>query len=269
MAVRSFFSRERPDYVFLAAAKVGSIAENVKYPADFILENLKIQQNVIESSFKYGVKKLIFFGANCMYPRECAQPIKEGYLYSGPLEPTNRSYAVAKLAGLELCRGYNVQYGANFIVAIPAGIYGDNDHFGSNRAHVIASMLHKSHKAKEGGLKELTFWGDGSPLREFIFADDVADAALFLLKNDHSAADKDQGLVNIGTGEEISVFDLALLIAETVGYTGKIIWDTSRPNGMPRKLLDSSRIRATGWRHKVCLKNGIEKTYRWYLESLK
>lgn len=267
-AVRLFFKRERPDYVFFAAAKVGSIAENIKYPADFLSTNLKIQQNVIESSFGSGVKKLIFFGSNCMYPRECGQPIKEEYLYSGPLEPTNRSYAAAKLAGLELCQSYNAQYGTDFIVVVPASMYGENDHFGSSRAHVVADMLHKLHKAEESGFREIIFWGDGSPLREFIFADDVADASLFLMENNDSVRDKEQGLINIGIGEEISILDLALLVAEVVGYTGKITWDTSKPNGMPRKLLDSSRIYAIGWRHKTGLKEGIEKTYKWYLKSL-
>lgn len=269
-SVRLFFDRERPDYVFLAAAKVGSVAENIKYPLDFMSENLKMQQNVIENSFNFGVKKLIFFGANCMYPRECAQPIKEEYLYSGPLEPTNRPYAVAKFAGLELCRGYNVQYGANFLVAVPASMYGENDHFGLSRAHVIPDMLHKLHKAKENGLEEIIFWGDGSPLREFIFADDAADAAIFLMKNSFSVTDdKARAFVNIGTGEEISIFNLALLISEVVGYSGKINWDASKPNGMPRKLLDSGRINSMGWRHKVGLRDGIEKTYQWYLGNFK
>lgn len=268
-AVKLFFSSEKPDYVFLAAAKVGSIAENIKYPVDFMSENLKIQQNVIENSYKYGVQKLIFFGANCMYPRVCAQPLKEEYLYSGLLEPTNRPYAVAKLAGLELCRGYNVQYGANFVVAVPASMYGENDHFGSGRSHAIPDMLHKLHKAKESGDREVVFWGDGSPLREFIFADDVADAALFLMEGVYYVADTYQGFVNVGTGEEISIFDLSLLMSEVVGYTGRIEWDTSKPNGMPRKLLDSSRIHTVGWRHKTSLKEGIEKTYRGYLTKLK
>lgn len=268
-AVKLFFSREKPDYVFLAAAKVGSIAENIKHPADFMSENIKIQQNVIENSFKFGVKKLIFFGANCMYPRECAQPVREEYLYSGPLEPTNRPYAVAKLAGLELCRSYNTQYGMNFLVAVPASMYGENDHFGSGRAHVIPDMLHRLHKAKVSGLEEVVFWGDGSPLREFIFADDVTYAALFLMEYSYSAEDMDQGFVNVGTGEEISMFNLSLLISKVVGYAGRIEWDTSKPNGMPRKLLDSSRIHAMGWRHKTSLREGIEKTYWWYLKNIK
>lgn len=266
-AVKSFFSRERPDYVFLAAAKVGSIAENIKHPADFMSENIKIQQNVIENSYEHDAQKLIFFGANCMYPRECAQPIKEEYLYSGPFEPTNRPYAVAKLAGLELCRSYNVQYCANFVVAVPASMYGESDHFGSSRSHVIPDMLHKLHKAKENGIGEVVFWGDGSPLREFIFADDAADAALFLMENDFSAVDMDRGFVNVGTGEEISMFNLSLLISEVVGYAGMIEWDISKPNGMPRKLLDSRRVHAMGWRHKTVLKEGIEKTYRGYLKN--
>lgn len=268
-AVATFFSADHPDYVFLAAAKVGSISANIKYPAEFIYQNSQIAINIINCARVFGARKLLFYGSNCMYPWECSQPMKEEYLYSGLLEPTNRPYAVAKLAGLELCLSYNAQYAANFIVPVLASLYGPNDHFGTSRAHVIADMIEKLCKARSSDLKEIVFWGDGSPLREFMFVEDAADASIFLMKNSSNLiANKDQALINIGTAEEISMLNLSLLIAGIVGYTGKISWDVSKPNGMPRKLLDSSKFYKLGWHPKTSLENGIRKTVHWYLDNI-
>jgi GDP-L-fucose synthase len=262
--VNRFFYSHAPDYVFLAAAKVGSISDNIIYPVNFISENIKIQQNVIEASHRIGVKKLLFFGANCMYPRECPQPIREEYLLTGQLEPTNEAYALAKIAGIKLCRSYNLQYGTNFRSIVPASLYGPNDHFGTPKAHVIADMIEKFHKAKEMGKNEITFWGDGSPFREYLFADDAAEAAIFFMNLESFP---EIGYLNAGTGQEISIFNLAHLIGKIVGYPGDIKWDTSRPNGMPRKLLNSFKANSLGWSHKISLGEGIKKTYEWYLEQ--
>lgn len=270
-SVQRFFKTTQPDYVFLAAAKVGNINENIKYPVEFLEENLLIQQNVMRAACESGVKKLLFFASNCCYPRECLQPMREEYLMIGPLEPTNRAYAMAKLAGIEMCRSFNIQYGAKFYSLILASLYGSNDHFGTPRAHVIADMIHKFHQAKKDGVKELTFWGDGSPLREYLYVDDAADAAIFMMDNfNPSTEDNLTGcmFLNAGMGEEISITNLTRLVAGIVGYEGKINWDISKPNGMPRKLLDSSRCYALGWRPKTSLEEGIKKTYHWYLENL-
>lgn len=266
-AVRTFFGIEKPEYVFLVAAKVGNISANIKCPVDFLEENLLIQQNVMRAAYETGVKKLLFFGANCCYPRECPQPMREEYLMTGPLEPTNQAYAVAKLAGIEMCRSFNRQYGANFIVAIPASIYGPNDHFDSDRSHVISGLIAKFHKAKISGAGKVVLMGDGSPLREFIYCDDAADAAAFLMENFN--ADSDEIFVNVGTGTECSIRELAETIKSVVGYKGVVAWDTSKPSGMPRKLLDSSRINSMGWRSKTGLIEGLEGTYRWYLDNIK
>lgn len=264
------FDLYKPEYVFMAAARVGSIAENIKYPVEFLNENVLIQKNVFEAAHIFKVKKLLFFSSNCCYPRDCIQPMKEEYFMTGPLEPTNEAYALAKIIGMKLCQSYNSQYGTQFNCAVFASLYGPNDHFGMPRAHVIADMIQKLHNAKEINLKEITFWGNGSPLREFMFVDDAVDAAIFLMKNSFpDMDDKTQAFINIGTGEEISIFNLAVLIAEIVGYNGKISWDISKPNGMPRKLLDSECINSMGWRYKVGLRDGIEKTYRWYLDNIK
>lgn len=263
-----FFSLHKPEYVFMAAAKVGSIAENIKYPVEFLNENILIQKNVFAAAHFFKVKKLLFFSSNCCYPRDCIQPMKEEYFMTGPLEPTNEAYAMAKILGMKLCQSYNSQYGTQFDCVVLTSLYGPNDHFGTPRAHVIADMIQKFYQAKQSGVSELTFWGDGSPLREFMFVDDAADAAIFFMRNTSFITDnKTQTFINIGTGEEISIFNLALLVARIVGYKGKINWDTSKPNGMPRKLLDSSKCHALGWRHKTGLEDGIRKTHEWYLEN--
>lgn len=270
-AVERFFKTTQPDYVFLAAAKVGSIAVNIKYPVQFLEENLVIQMNVMRAACITGVKKLLFFGANCCYPRECLQPMREEYLMTGPLESTNRAYAMAKLTGIEMCRAFNIQYGTNFIVAIPASLYGKNDHFKDGRAHVLSDMIKKFHHAAVNGLPEVVLWGDGSPRREFIFADDAADASVFLMNNFNPSTDeirRGEILVNIGTGVDYSIAKLADMVKSVVGYGGKIVWDTSKPNGMPRKLLDSSKCRNTGWKHKTGLEEGINVAYGWYLWHL-
>jgi len=262
------FDLHKPEYVFMAAARVGSIAENIKYPADFLEDNLLIQGNVVRLSYEFLVKKLLFFSANCCYPRECPQPMREEYCMSGPLEPTNESYAIAKIAGMDLCHSYNVQHGTQFHCVVLASLYGVNDHFGKNRAHVVADMIHKFHRAKAEGLNEIIFWGDGSPLRELMFVDDAADAAIFLMDN-YKPNLGEPIFINAGTSHEVSIVNLAGLIAEVVDFKGRIGWDTSKPNGMPRKLLDSKRINSMGWRNKVKLRDGIERTYQWYLNNFR
>lgn len=265
-----WFDCRRPEYIFLAAAKVGNIAENIKHPVEFLNENILIQKNVLAAAHQFGTKKLLFFSSNCCYPRNCPQPMKEKYLMSGPLEPTNEAYALAKIIGMKLCQSYNSQYQTRFNCAVLASLYGPNDCFGTSRTHVIADMMQKLCKAKKDNLKEITFWGDGSPLREYMFVDDAANAAIFLMKKGAFAKNNKAGaFINAGTGEEIYVLTLARLIADIVGYSGKISWDISKPNGMPRKLLDSKRINLLGWRHQTVLRDGIARTYKWYLENFK
>ncbi len=266
------FGKYKPEYVFMAAAKVGSIAENIRHPVEFLEKNLLIQQNVMRASYEAGVKKLLFFGANCCYPRECPQPMREEYLMTGPLEPTNRAYAMAKLAGIEMCRALNVQYGTNFIVAIPASMYGENDHFEHERAHVLPDMIKKFHNAMVSELSEVVLWGDGSPRREFIYSDDAADASVFLMDNfNPSKEEVGRGdiLINVGVGVDCSIAELADVMRSVVGYKGKIVWDISKPNGMPRKLLDSSRLKVMGWQAKINTLEGIRRTYQWYLDNIK
>src|SRR3989338_1699957 len=271
-AVERFLKTICPDYVFLAAAKVGSIAENIKRPVEFLGENLTIQQNMMRAAYFVGVKKLLFFGTNCCYPRECPQPMQEEHLMTGPLEPTNRAYAMAKLAGIEMCRAFNVQYGTNFIVAIPASMYGENDHFEHDRAHVLPDMIKKFHNAMVSDMPEVVLWGDGSPRREFIYVDDVADASVFLMDNFSPLEEEiERGdiLINVGTGIDYSIAELADVVGSVVGYKGKIVWDDSKPNGMPRKLLDSSRLRAMGWQARVDIFEGIRRIYRSYIKDIK
>jgi len=260
--VERFFKKERPEYVFLAAAKVGGIHANRTYPAEFIYQNLMIECNVIHSAYKYGVKKLLFLGSSCIYPRECPQPMKEEYLLSGYLEPTNEAYAVAKIAGLKLCQYYKRQYGANFISCMPTNLYGPNDNFDLNTSHVIPALIRKFHEAKINNKPYVEVWGTGKPLREFLHVDDLADACLFLMQNYD-----DEIWINVGSGEEVSIAELANMIKEIVGYKGRIVFNPDMPDGTPRKLLDISRLKSLGWEKKISLFDGLRSTYEWYVEN--
>lgn len=263
-AVAAFFETEKPEYVFLAAAKVGGIVANNAYPADFIRINLQIQTNIIENSKRTGVKKLLFLGSSCIYPKLCPQPIKEEYLLTGALEPTNDAYAVAKIAGITMCKAYNKQYGTNFISVMPTNLYGPNDNFDLKTSHVLPALIRRFHEAKESNASTVAAWGTGSPRREFLYVDDLADACVFLMNNYD-----DSEIVNIGTGEDVTIKELTELVAKVVGFTGTIEWDTSKPDGTPRKLLDVSRLHNLGWKHKMELEEGVHKTYASYLESIK
>jgi len=262
--VEDFFDKERPEYVFLAAAKVGGILANSTYPAEFIYNNIVVQSNVIHNSYLFGVKKLLFLGSSCIYPRDCPQPMKEDYLLSGYLEPTNEPYAIAKIAGIKMCHSYNRQYGTNFISVMPTNLYGPNDNFDIQNAHVLPALIRKFHEAKVAGQKEVVVWGTGSPRREFLYVDDLADACIFLMNNYNSSE-----IINIGVGKDISIKELALMVKEIVGFDGEIVFDTSKPDGTPIKLLDVSKLSSLGWQAKISLKEGIKKTYRWYTELLK
>ncbi|HOX15137.1 MAG TPA: GDP-L-fucose synthase [Smithellaceae bacterium] len=259
--VERFFAEEKPEYVILAAAKVGGIYANSTYPAQFLFENLSIQNNVIHTSWLSGIKKLVFLGSACSYPRECPQPIKEEFLLTGALEPTNEPYAIAKIAGIKLCQAYNHQYGTCFICAVPTNAYGPNDNFDPEDSHVIPALLQKFHDARAADNSEVTIWGTGAPLREFIFADDLADAVLFLLQH-YEGFD----MVNVGTEDEISTEDLARLIKDITGFKGGIRFDRSKPDGMPRKTLDKTRLFSLGWRPRVSLRDGLRITYQWFQE---
>jgi GDP-L-fucose synthase len=262
--VEDFFRSERPEHVFLAAAKVGGILANSTYPAEFIYNNIIIQANVIHAAYKYGVKKLLFLGSSCIYPKFAPQPMKEEYLLTGELEPTNEPYAIAKIAGIKMCQAYNRQYGTNFISVMPTNLYGPNDNFDLETSHVLPAMIRKFHEAKiDPSRRPVTLWGTGSPRREFLYVDDLADACVFLMEN-YSGSE----IINIGTGEDITIRELAELVREVVEYDGEVIWDTTKPDGTPRKLLDVSRLFGMGWRPKVSLREGIRKTYEWYIHSL-
>jgi len=256
-AVEAFFSREKPEYVFLAAAKVGGIQANNVYRAEFLYDNLMIQANVIHQSYRHGVKKLVFLGSSCIYPRLAPQPLKETYLLTGELEPTNEPYAIAKIAGIKMCDAYRSQYGCNFISVMPTNLYGLNDNYDLERSHVLPGMLRKFHEAKSRHQPTVTLWGTGTPRREFLHADDMADACLFLMQRYDES-----GLVNIGVGSDISIKDLAAMIRDITGYEGDIIWDTSRPDGTPRKLMDISRLAAMGWQARIGLREGITAIYQ-------
>ena len=258
-----FFQTEKPEYVFLAAAKVGGILANRDYPADFIYQNLRIELNVIEASRQIGVKKLLFLGSSCIYPKLAPQPIKEEYLLDGKLEETNEPYAIAKIAGIKLCQAYNKQYGTQYISAMPTNLYGINDNFDLNTSHVLPAIIRKMHDAKVQNIDTVTLWGTGTPRREFLFVDDLAEASVFLMQNY-----KDNQWINVGTGEDISIKELANTVKQVVGYQGQIVWDTTKPDGTPRKLLDVSRINALGWQAKTSLVEGIQQTYKWYLDNL-
>lgn len=260
--VEEFFKTEKPDWVFLAAAKVGGIHANNIYPADFIRINLKIQTNVIDASYKYGVKKLMFLGSGCIYPRMAPQPIKEEYLLTSALELTNEAYAVAKIAGLKMCQYYNQQYGTNFISVMPANLYGPNDNFDYENSHVLPALMRKIHEAKVNGDEFATIWGTGQAMREFMYIDDVGDSIVYLMENYN-----ENQFLNIGTGQEVKICELADIIKEVVGFKGEFKYDSSKPDGTPRKLLDITRLSKTGWKHKVGLKEGIEKTYKWFLDN--
>ena len=254
--VSDFFSKENPEYVFLAAAKVGGIVANNTYRADFLFENLMIQSNVIHHAYLNGVQKLLFLGSSCVYPKMAPQPLKEEYLLTGLLEPTNEPYAIAKIAGIKMCDAYRAQYGCNFISVMPTNLYGPNDNYDLNNSHVLPALLRKFISAKREGADSVTIWGTGSPMREFLHADDLADACLFLM-NDYS----NDGLVNIGVGEDISILDLAKMIQKIVGFNGKITFDTTKPDGTPRKLMHVSRLTQLGWKASISLEVGINKVY--------
>jgi GDP-L-fucose synthase len=256
-SVIDFFAKEQPDYVFLAAAKVGGILANHTYRAEFIYDNLMIQANVIEAAYRNDVKKLLFLGSSCIYPKMAPQPLKEEYLLSGYLEPTNQSYAIAKIAGIEMCDAYRAQYGCNFIAAMPTNLYGPNDNYDLATSHVLPALLRKIMTAKEKELSSISLWGTGTPRREFLHADDMASACLFLMDKYN-----DPGHVNIGSGEDISILELARLIARIVGYSGEIISDTTQPDGTPRKLTNVDKIHQLGWQHRIPLEEGISKVYQ-------
>ncbi|HBO16898.1 MAG: GDP-fucose synthetase [Candidatus Moranbacteria bacterium GW2011_GWE2_35_2-] len=260
--VKKFFETEKPEYVFLAAARVGGILENDTYPADFIFQNLQIQNNIIHNAYLSGVKKLLFLGSSCIYPRECPQPIKEEYLLTGPLERTNEAYAVAKISGIKMCQSYNKQYGTKYISVMPTNLYGPNDNFDLNSSHVLPALLRKFHEAKINNQKEVLIWGTGSPKREFLHVDDLADACIFLMENYN-----ENEIVNIGTGQDISIRELAEAVKRIVGFEGEIKNDTSKPDGTPRKLLDVSKLHSLNWKHKIELNQGIKDTYQWFLKN--
>jgi len=261
-AVDRFFAQEKPVVVILAAAKVGGIKANSDLPVEFLLENLEMQNNVVRAAHDSGVRKLLFLGSSCIYPKHAPQPIPESALLTGPLEPTNEAYAIAKIAGIKLCQAYSREYGANFISAMPTNLYGPNDNFDLLSSHVLPALLRKAHVAKQEGKAELVVWGSGQPRREFLHVDDLAAACVFLLEKYDSPE-----IVNVGCGEDISILELAELICDVVSFKGNLAWDTTKPDGTPRKLLDVSKIRALGWRHRIGLRDGIARTYQWFLEN--
>lgn len=260
--VEKFFEEEKPEYVFVAAAKVGGIVANNTYPAEFLYNNLMIELNIIHNAYAHGAKKLLFLGSSCIYPKLAPQPIKEEYLFTGLLEPTNEAYAVAKIGGIEMCKFYRRQYGCDFISAMPTNLYGINDNFNLETSHVIPALVRRFHEAKLNGDAEVVIWGSGEPRREFLYVDDLADALVHLMNN-YSG----ESHVNIGVGEDLKISELAEIVKEVVGYGGEIVKDSSKPDGTPRKLLDVSLLESTGWKHKTGLAEGISKVYTWYLEQ--
>ncbi|HVJ25732.1 MAG TPA: GDP-L-fucose synthase [Burkholderiales bacterium] len=268
-AVRRFFEAERPEHVIVAAAKVGGIMANDTYPADFIHQNLAIGNNVIHEAWRNGVRRLLYLGSSCIYPRDCPQPMKEEYLLTGPLEPTNRAYALAKIAGIETCWSYNRQHGTKFLAAMPTNLFGPNDQYDLQNSHVLPALIRKAHEAKTGGARELVIWGTGKPKREFMYSDDMADACVFLLTLADEHYERLVGpdtvpLINVGTGDDLTIAELAALVCEVVGFRGAIAHDTSKPDGTPRKLLDVSKLLALGWRPRVGLREGIALAYEDY-----
>jgi GDP-L-fucose synthase len=263
-AVFEFFEEQRPDYVFLSAARVGGILANSTYPADFIRSNLAIQCNVLEAAYRFGVTKLLFLGSSCIYPKHAPQPIREEHLLSGYLEPTNQPYAVAKIAGIEMCRSYNRQFGTHFISVMPTNLYGPNDGFDLENSHVLPALIRKFHHAKLLAAPSVTVWGTGQPRREFLHVRDLADACVFLMERAEDPPD----IVNVGYGEDVTIAELAQIVRDVVGYRGRIVYDTSKPDGTPRKLLDSSQIREFGWEPTIALRDGVAETYAWYREAM-
>lgn len=259
-AVKEFFVQEKPDYVFLAAAKVGGIIANNTYRADFLYENLSIQNNVIHQAYETGVKKLMFLGSSCIYPKLAPQPLKEEYLLTGLLEETNEPYAIAKIAGIKLCDAYRAQYNCNFISVMPTNLYGYNDNYHPQNSHVLPALIRKFHEAKVNGTPEVVIWGSGSPMREFLFADDLANACYFLMQNYN-----EPHLINIGTGEDLTIKDLALLVKKVTGFEGALTFDSTKPDGTPRKLMDVSKLHSLGWKHQVELEQGIHLAYQDFL----
>ncbi|MGH8480078.1 MAG: GDP-L-fucose synthase family protein [Gammaproteobacteria bacterium] len=273
-AVRDFFARERPEHVFLAAAKVGGILANATYPADFIRENLSIETHVIDAAYRTGVKRLLFLGSSCIYPRDCPQPMQEASLLSGPLEPTNRPYAIAKIAGIELCWAYNRQHGTRYLAVMPANLYGPGDHYDLETSHVLPALIRKMHEAREQGEREVVVWGSGTPRREFLYSDDAAAACVFVMGLPDEIFDPllhpgpaVPSLLNIGCGEDLTIRELAELVRSVVGCRAEVRWDAGKPDGTPRKLLDVSRLQALGWRPRIGLREGLGRAYRAYLDE--
>ena len=262
-AVTKFFRNEKPEVVIFAAAKVGGIKANNEQPVEFLLENLRVQNNVVAAAHDSGVRKLLFLGSSCIYPKLAPQPIPESALLSGPLEPTNEAYAIAKIAGVKLCQAFSREYGANFISAMPTNLYGPNDNFDLETSHVLAALLRKAYEAKKSSARELVIWGTGTPRREFLHVDDCASACLFLLEKYDSPE-----IINVGCGEDISIHELAELICEVVGFDGELSWDKTKPDGTPRKLLDLSKLRGLGWTPTIPLRDGIAQTYEWFLKNV-
>lgn len=263
LSVSDFFKQEKPDYVFLAAAKVGGIHANNTYPADFIVDNIQIQTNIIKSSFENNVKKLLFMGSVCIYPKYADVPVKESSLLTGMLEPTNDAYAIAKIAGIKMCQSYRKQYGVDYIATMPCNLYGINDNFHPTNSHVLPALVRRFHEAKVNNLQEVVCWGDGSARREFLNADDVASASLFLMNNYSS-----DEIINIGCGEDYTIKEVVELIKDVVGYNGTIVWDISKPNGTPKRLLDSNKLFNMGWHPKVKLNTGLKEAYEWYIKNI-
>lgn len=274
VAVREFFAREKPEYVLLAAAKVGGILANNTYPAEFIEQNLVIQTNVIHEAWRHDVRRLLFLGSSCIYPKECPQPIKEEYLLTGPLEPTNRPYAIAKIAGIEMCHAYNRQYGTNYIAVMPTNLYGPNDNYDLNNSHVLPALIRKMHEAKQGNAAEVVVWGTGTPKREFLYSDDMADACIYLLEQPEEKlqslfSEAHPPLVNVGCGEDLTIRELAEMIKRVVGYSGALKFDTSKPDGTMRKLMDVTRLSGLGWRATTGLEQGLKQVYAAYVGTAK
>jgi GDP-L-fucose synthase len=262
-AVTKFFQKEKPEVVIFAAAKVGGIKANNDQPVEFLLENLRVQNNVIASAHETGARKLLFLGSSCIYPKHAPQPIPESALLSGPLEPTNEAYAIAKIAGVKLCQAFSREYGANFISAMPTNLYGPNDNFDLETSHVLAALLRKAHEAKKSGAREVVVWGTGTPRREFLHVDDCASACLYLLEKYDSPE-----IINVGCGEDISIRELAELVCDVVGFDGELSWDKAKPDGTPRKLLDVSKLRELGWMPRIKLRDGVAQTYDWFLKNV-